>query len=123
MIVFQLIAVPIVLLLFLRSIYRLVKGHRPRWGPLLGAAIWLAAAVAIIRPELSNEVAGLLGIGRGADLVIYIVAISFVASFLYFYQKNRKLESEITEIVRTLAIRRALDERGGDSDSGNDPRG
>ena len=63
MIVFQLIALPIILLLFLRSLYRLIRGDRPRWGPLLGAVIWAAAGVAILRPQLTTAVARFLGIG------------------------------------------------------------
>jgi hypothetical protein len=105
MIVFQLIAVPIVVLLLLRSAIRAVRGDRPRWTALLGIVVWAAAGTAILAPDLTNRVAGWLGIGRGADLLIYVVALSFAVVAFYFYQRFRKLESQITEIVRELAIR------------------
>ncbi len=104
MIVFQFIALPVVLLFLVRSLYRLIRGDRPRWGPVVGTVVWLTAAAAIVRPQLTNVAAGWLGIGRGADLLIYILAISFVVLFLYMHRKHRRLESEITQIVRSLAL-------------------
>ena len=49
----------------------------------------------------------MLGIGRGADLVIYLVAIAFLVSVFYFYHKYRQLSSELTEVVRSIALERA----------------
>jgi hypothetical protein len=101
---FQLITVPLTVLLGVRSLFRLVRGERPRWRALAGAGIWFAAAAAILRPEATTGIAMKLGIGRGADLVLYVVAISFIAAFFYLYQRIRKLESGLTVIVRRMAI-------------------
>jgi len=108
-IVFQLVAVPLVTLLFLRCAYRVVRRDRSRWGAFVGAVIWFAAGVAILRPEVTNELAELLGIGRGADLLLYLLAIAFLASSFYFYQKSHRLESDLTRVVRRLAVREATD--------------
>ena len=108
-VVFQLVAVPLVALLFLRSAYRVVRRERSRWGSFVGAVIWFSAGVAIVRPEVTNELAALLGIGRGADLLLYLLAISFLASSFYFYQKYHRLESDLTRVVRHLAVREATD--------------
>jgi hypothetical protein len=107
MIVFQLIAVPLAALLFIRSAVRFLRGDGHRWVAALSAAIWLAAGIAILRPEVTNTVARFLGIGRGADLVLYVLALSFLVSLVYFYHKYRQLNSDLTEIVRSLAIRDA----------------
>jgi hypothetical protein len=108
MIVFQFIAVPLCALFFWRSLRRFLRGERHRLLSLISALLWAAAGVAIVRPELTNVVATGLGIGRGADLVVYLSAISFLAAFFYFYQKTRKLESDLTEVVRSLALQDAL---------------
>jgi hypothetical protein len=105
MIVFQMIAIPLVLLLCLRSVARLLRGERPRWSALLGAVVWLGAAAAIFDPDLTNRAAGWLGIGRGADLLIYVVALAFAVVSFYFYTRLRRLESNLTVIVRELALR------------------
>jgi hypothetical protein len=101
---FQWIAIPILGLLFLRAVLRLASGARPRWWLLLSAAIWLAAAITILVPDLTTDIAHTLGIGRGADLLIYLVAILFIASFFFFYNRYRRLEAELTRLVRQLAI-------------------
>jgi len=107
---FQWIATPILGLLFLRAVIRLTSGARPRWWLLLSAAIWLAAAITILVPDLTNDIAHTLGIGRGADLLIYIVAILFIASFFFFYNRYRRLEAQLTRLVRQLAIDKAESE-------------
>ena len=107
MIVFQLIAVPLAALLFIRSTVRFLRGDGHRWVAALTAAIWLAAGITILQPEVTNTVARFLGIGRGADLVLYLLALSFLTSLVYFYHKYRQLNSDLTEIVRSLAIRDA----------------
>ncbi|NNG16928.1 MAG: DUF2304 domain-containing protein [Gemmatimonadales bacterium] len=120
MIVFQLIAVPLAALLFLRSAVKFLRGKGHRWVAALTAAIWLAAGITILQPEVTNTVARLLGIGRGADLVLYVLALSFLVALVYFYHKVRRLNSDLTEIVRTLAIRDALN--GGSRGLVNTPK-
>jgi hypothetical protein len=110
---FQWIATPILGILFSRALLRLAGGARPRWWLLLSAAIWLAAAITILVPDLTTGIAHTLGIGRGADLLIYIVAILFIASFFFFYNRYRRLEAELTRLVRQLAIDQAEREDDG----------
>ena len=70
------------------------------WGLL-----WVAAAVAIARPEITADVARLLGIGRGTDLVLYFAILGMVFGFFAMYVRMRRIESDLTKIVRELAIR------------------
>lgn len=103
---FQLVAIPLVALLFLRSAAKFVRGNGPRRVAGLTAILWLAAGVTIFQPEVTNRFARFVGIGRGADLVLYLVTLSFLASLVYFYHKFRTLNSNVTEIVRFLAIQK-----------------
>jgi len=41
-------------------------------------AVWLTALIAISDPELVTRFANALGIGRGADVVLYLFALAFV---------------------------------------------
>ena len=72
------------------------------WGLL-----WIAAAVAIARPELTADVARALGIGRGTDLVLYFAILGMVFGFFAVYVRLRRIESDMTKLVRELAIRSA----------------
>ena len=104
MLVFQLVAIPLAVLLFLWGAARFFLGDRPRWIALARPLLWLAAAVAVWRPDLTTRVAGFLGIGRGADLLLYALALAFLASLFYFYRKSRQLEGDITRLARHIAL-------------------
>jgi hypothetical protein len=54
------------------------------------------------------QLAKLMGIGRGTDLILYFLVITYLISFFYVYKKLLEIESSITEIVRHLAIRDAM---------------
>lgn len=111
MILFQYIFVPLVALFLIRSILKLARGGQPRGIALLGVVIWLSAGFAILWPDLTIRIARVMGIGRGADLVLYLLAISFFLSVFYFYNKILKLQSDISEIVRRIALSDAVELR------------
>jgi hypothetical protein len=74
---------------------------------LLGTVLGVLGAVAIFDPEITTRVARVVGIARGADLLIYLVALAFLGSWFYFYQRTRTLSNAVTALVRELAIRDA----------------
>jgi len=76
-----------------------------RRAALVWIAVWIAAAAAIARPALTMTVAHFLGIGRGADLVFYCAILFMLIAFFYVYLRFKRLEREITTIVRHLALR------------------
>ncbi len=107
MILFQILALPIVIFLFVHSVAVLWRRSHPRGILFLRALVWLLAGVAILDPELTIRIARRLGIGRGADLVLYLLAICFFIAAFYFYGRIMRIESNISEIVRHLAIQDA----------------
>lgn len=62
----------------------------------------------VIAPDLTNWAAGLVGVGRGADLLIYFSIIGFAFVILLFYSKIRAIEASMTELARTVAIKGAV---------------
>jgi hypothetical protein len=74
---------------------------------VLRCAAWVAAAVAITVPNIVQRVAEVLGIGRGADVVLYLFVLAFLWSSFFFYSRCLRLEREITELTRHIAIRDA----------------
>jgi len=69
--------------------------------------VLIAGFVAVLFPEYTNSVAALLGIGRGADLLLY----SFVVFALFYsvYQYRRQLwqEKVTTDLARSLTLTQA----------------
>jgi hypothetical protein len=105
---FQLLALPIISFLFLMSLLRLRGRARGRLVAVAESSVWLAAGAAIALPDGTMQIANVLGIGRGADLVLYLLVISQFIVWFHFYQRVQQLEATISETVRQLAIREAL---------------
>jgi small membrane protein len=105
MIPFQFAGTFVCLLFAAWSLRRLVRRQRPRWLSLLGLLVGGVGAVTIVDPEITTDVARAVGIGRGVDLLTYLVALAFLGSWFYFYQRIRSLTIAVTAIVRELAIR------------------
>ena len=63
-----------------------------------------AAAVAVIAPEVTQEVADFVGVGRGADLVMYIAIVAVMFVLLHYYSKFVELQQKMTELTRQIAI-------------------
>jgi len=70
--------------------------------------VWLLAGVCILWPGLTVRLARALGIGRGADLVLYCTVVMTLVGFLMIYVRLRRLQREVTILTRHLAIRDAL---------------
>lgn len=67
--------------------------------------LWLIVAIVFWQPESTSYLANLLGIGRGADLVVYVaIVVIFYLLFKIFVRLN-KIDSEITKLVRKDAIK------------------
>ena len=62
------------------------------------------AAFSIFFPELLTHVARLLGIGRGTDLVLYGLIVSFMVFMATTYQRFRHMESTLTKLSRRIAL-------------------
>lgn len=66
--------------------------------------VWIAGMILVFVPQLTTEVAKMLGIGRGADAVVYTsIAVLFYMMFR-IYIKIEDTQKQITEVVRKVAL-------------------
>src|SRR5215204_2312571 len=80
--------------------YALSQHRRSRWLSTALMVISIVGATFVLLPELTNEV----GVGRGADLVLYcFVLISFFAIF-NLHLRLRASAGTTTQLARALAI-------------------
>ncbi|WP_082418276.1 DUF2304 domain-containing protein [Flaviflexus massiliensis] len=70
----------------------------------------IIALVSILFPEITTEVAQFVGVGRGADLVLYLLVISFLSYAVVSYRRMNIFENRITDLARELAITRSRPE-------------
>lgn len=102
---FQIVTLPLIALIVLATVIQI---SRRRLAPRFGFAwmvLWVAAAVSIADPEILVRAAHFLGIGRGADLVLYLSVIFSFLAFFITYLRFRRVEEQLTTIVRHIAIR------------------
>lgn len=71
--------------------------------------IFMIASIAA--PELTNKLAHLLGVGRGADLLLYFLAISFLFIVINIYMKFQDQSAVMYKIARHVAIQEAIEKR------------
>ena len=77
-------------------------------GKRIGLVLFGAINVyAVLRPDDVSAVARALGVGRGTDLVLYLLVVAFLLGMLQFYLRFRVVDRRFTELARTLAIREA----------------
>lgn len=105
---FQVIALLVVALFLIVTLAAMFRGWATRREGLLWTLVWLATGVAIAWPDVTKKVANALGIGRGADLVLYSAVVVMLVGFLMVYVRLRRIQRELTLIVRHIAIRDAV---------------
>ncbi len=105
---FQWATIPVLLLLAAIDGPRVLFGHPTfRRDRLIRFLVWLAAAAAIYNPGLTSWVANWLGIDRGTDLVLYVFVMAFLAVTFRFYAQGVKLQRQLTQVVRHVAMSEA----------------
>jgi hypothetical protein len=68
------------------------------------SAVWIVAAIVIWRPEVTSTVARLVGVGRGADLVLYASIIALLLLVFNLHVAHDRLERTLTELIRREAL-------------------
>ena len=64
----------------------------------------VAAASSVFFPGLWTAAANIVGIGRGADLLLYLTVLFFLGFVATTYRRFRHLENDVTELSRQLAL-------------------
>jgi len=101
---FQMIALPCMAAMLLVSARSLVKTPARPLAPLAWIALWLTGMVAVIYPDSTTQLARMLGIRRGADLLVYSAVLASIAGFYVMSVRLRQLSREITVLTREVAL-------------------
>lgn len=87
------------------TVSRFRKRQVPVWAAGLWILFWIAIGIVAIIPEFTNRLADLLGIGRGADVVVYSAIVVIVALLFRMSVRLEQLDRAITKVTRELALR------------------
>jgi hypothetical protein len=102
----QLFLLTFVLIALTKAIYSYKQRGMRTPNSLLWTLVWIGTASIIIFPDATSVVAHLLGIGRGADLIIYASLLLIFYLIFRMHLTLARMEQEITEIVRAVALER-----------------
>jgi len=105
--IFQLLFVPLCAIGALWSVLAWRRGRTNALGGLFWASVWTAGALVIAVPDITSPLAHLFGITRGSDVIIYLAILAGLAACRYFYNRYRRLENVITDLVRAEALKMA----------------
>jgi hypothetical protein len=103
----QLVLIVVVILTAARLLRH--RGARTQAVRRLGLMLFAAFAVwSILFPSVWNQIARVVGVGRGTDMVLYALVVAFLSFTLTTYLRFRDFEARYTKLARRLA----LDEAG-----------
>src|SRR5574337_1291483 len=96
----------LILLAALTMTWRRAKQSAIRRGEaVVWTLIWIGAGLVIWQPDVTTQLAHLVGIGRGADLVLYASIIALLLMVFQLHVAHDRLERKLTELVRREALK------------------
>ena len=105
--IFQYIGIIIIGLLIISSLRSFSLGRSSGIWTIGWILVWLAGGGAILYPESTTRIARSIGIDRGADLISYCAVLGFLIGYFVMYLKYRKIQNQITGLVREIALNKA----------------
>jgi hypothetical protein len=78
---------------------------------LLLVGFIVVGIVSVLVPDITTHVAHAIGVGRGADLVLYLLFIVVLGFMATTYRRFRDMERQLTLLTRRLALDEARIER------------
>ena len=98
----------LLILFFVFAVIRVVARHRSgdltREGMIMWIIFWTIASVVVAKPDYTFYFARMVGVGRGADLVVYI---SLATAFFIIFRmmvRQEKLNRDLTKLTRKIAL-------------------
>lgn len=82
--------------------------HKVVWRSFMLLVI-VVGVLSVLFPDSLTSVANALGVGRGADLVLYVAVVTFMLVAAVLYRRLAQLERRYVDLARLIALRDARD--------------
>jgi len=105
----QIIFLVIIALFIFRTVNGLLKKKLHTQDFFLWVVFWGVVAAIVVWPNATQKIANMIGIGRGADLVVYLGLMGLYFFFYHTLIKVKQLDEKITKLGREIAIKGAVD--------------
>ncbi|MFC6286534.1 DUF2304 domain-containing protein [Nocardioides sp. GCM10027113] len=80
------------------------RGGRLAISRLAGLTFAAGWVIAVIAPDSVTRMANVVGVGRGADLLLYVLVVAFMFTSAALHQHVRRLNDSIAELTRSHAL-------------------
>ncbi len=104
MFIIQILLTVFFLFALVKVIGRWRAGDLSLGGLILWSLFWIAAGVVVLLPNSTAYFAKLVGIGRGADLVVYVSLAGIFFIIFRLMMKIELLNKDITKLTRKMAL-------------------
>jgi hypothetical protein len=74
---------------------------------IAAAGFLTVGALSVLFPQLTTYAANFVGVGRGTDLLLYVLVVAFLFVTIGLHQRIHTLEGRLTDLAREVAIRTA----------------
>jgi len=101
----QLLITLLAVVAFIGVVRRFIRGAVSRLGLFVWVIFWIAMGALVWNPNVTNSVAGFLGVGRGADAVLYVSIVVLFYAVFRLYGKSENLEHQLNELVKKIALK------------------
>src|SRR5262249_12069755 len=91
--------------LLLSLLYAVTQRQRSRSLTRAASVVSLMGIYLVLFPERTNDIAHFVGVGRGADLILYCWLIISICVFLSLRLQILELHGLVTALARHIALR------------------
>lgn len=102
--IFKIIFISVFSILFLYSFIRPFSSQFARFFLMIGSMLGI---LSILGVKYTQEIADFLGIGRGADLYLYLSLLTIFLFLSYTINRFEALNKKISQLVKEIAITNA----------------
>ncbi|MFA5133798.1 MAG: DUF2304 domain-containing protein [Patescibacteria group bacterium] len=99
----QYILIIAIILIELQTIRKFRSNIVSRREFLFWSSLWVAIGVVVLLPQITVFLANYLGVGRGADLVVYASLIFVFYMIFRIFARQERMEKNISKIIEEIA--------------------
>ena len=104
MILIQIVLISGFIVLLVRFILSPDSYQIRAWKKVIGVLFVSFAILSILLPAGLNRIAHFLGVGRGADLLLYLLTLSFIFVFFAQYVNSKQEQRRFVQLARKVAL-------------------
>jgi hypothetical protein len=105
--VFQVILVAFAAFAIVKTWKQYTRKEASKYWAIAFSLLWVVAIAVTLVPNLANMLANVVGIGRGADVIVYTAIVLLTYTVYRLMLRQQKISAEMTELVRAVAIHNA----------------